>query len=102
MPGRTEAPAAGADEDTTMEDVAPPSAQRPVDTDDPMRGDEEDGVTPNEEEEEEEEEEPQRVRIVSLPDHHFSCAIGFLTVDESFRDRQAQPRHLSSLRRGIH
>jgi len=81
-----------------MEDVAPPSAQRPADSDDPMQGDEEDGATP----EEEEEEEPQRVRIVSLPHPHFSCAISFLTVDESSRDRQAQPRHSSSLRRDIH
>ncbi|KAI0393681.1 DNA-directed RNA polymerase [Xylariaceae sp. FL0594] len=63
MPSRTKDMAAGAEEDTTMEDVAPPSAQRPLDSDDPMQEDEGDDVTP-EQEEEEEEEETQRVRIL--------------------------------------
>ncbi|KAI1812038.1 DNA-directed RNA polymerase [Poronia punctata] len=58
MPGRTKSLA---DEDTTMEDVVPPSAQRIDDSDEPMQENGEDDGVP---EEEEEEEEPQRVRIL--------------------------------------
>ncbi|KAI0549438.1 DNA-directed RNA polymerase [Xylaria curta] len=61
MPSATKARASGA-EDADMEDVTPPSAQQPIDSQegDPMQEDEED----NDLGEEEESEEPQRVRIL--------------------------------------
>ncbi|TRX94834.1 hypothetical protein FHL15_004295 [Xylaria flabelliformis] len=62
MPAATKARASGA-EDADMEDVTPPSAQQPVDSQedgDPMQEDEEDDDLG----EEEESEEPQRVRIL--------------------------------------
>ncbi|KAI0191207.1 DNA-directed RNA polymerase [Xylaria flabelliformis] len=62
MPAATKARASGA-EDADMEDVTPPSAQKPVDSQedgDPMQEDEEDDDLG----EEEETEEPQRVRIL--------------------------------------
>ncbi|KAI1743645.1 DNA-directed RNA polymerase [Xylaria scruposa] len=62
MPSATRARTSGA-EDADMEDVTPPSAQQPVDSQgegDPMQEDEED----NDLGEEEESEEPQRVRIL--------------------------------------
>ncbi|KAI0202265.1 DNA-directed RNA polymerase [Astrocystis sublimbata] len=65
MPGRTKARASSA-EDTNMEDVAPTSAQRPVDSqegDDPMQEDDGENALGGEDVDEEEEE-PQRVRIL--------------------------------------
>ncbi|KAI0866851.1 DNA-directed RNA polymerase [Xylaria cubensis] len=62
MPAATKARASGA-EDADMEDVIPPSAQQPVDSQedgDPMQEDEDDDDLG----EEEESEEPQRVRIL--------------------------------------